>query len=101
MPALVHARGRAAAYVFWWSGGHVQVLGEGGYVPAPPEFMSALRRICDETEILLVADEVQSGFGRTGKMFAIDGHYNVAPDILIMAKGLASGMPISAVSRQH
>ena len=71
------------------------VQGEGGYVPAPPVFMRELRRICDEHGILLVADEVQSGMGRTGKWFAIE-HTDVQPDIVCMAKGIASGMPLSA-----
>lgn len=73
------------------------VLGEGGYIPAPNSFMHKLREICDEHGILLVADEVQSGFGRTGKWFGID-HSGVVPDIIIMAKGLASGMPLSGIA---
>jgi 4-aminobutyrate aminotransferase len=72
------------------------ILGEGGYVPAPARFLQALRRLCDEHGILLVLDEVQSGFGRTGKFFAFE-HADLEPDILIMAKGLGSGMPISAI----
>ncbi|KXK19122.1 MAG: 4-aminobutyrate aminotransferase, partial [Chloroflexi bacterium OLB15] len=72
------------------------VLGEGGYVPAPARFMQELRELCTHYGILLVADEVQSGFGRTGKMFAVE-HANIQPDIMIMAKGLGSGVPISAV----
>lgn len=72
------------------------VLGEGGYVPAPAEFLRRLRALCDETGILLVLDEVQSGFGRTGKFFCCE-HAGVTPDILVMAKGLGSGMPISAI----
>ena len=72
------------------------VLGEGGYVPAPVEFLRRLRLLCDELGILLVTDEVQSGFGRTGKFFCAE-HAEVVPDILIMAKGLGSGMPISAI----
>jgi 4-aminobutyrate aminotransferase-like enzyme len=72
------------------------VLGEGGYEPAPDRFLAGLREICDEHGMLLVADEVQSGFGRTGTMFAIE-HSGVRPDIVIMAKGLASGFPISAI----
>jgi len=71
------------------------VQGEGGYVIPPPEFLQQLRRLADEHGILLVADEVQSGFGRTGKMFAIE-HFGVEPDILATAKGIASGMPLSA-----
>jgi 4-aminobutyrate aminotransferase len=69
------------------------VQGEGGYLPAPPEFLQELRRICDENGILLVADEVQSGAGRTGKWWAIE-HAGVQPDIVCSAKGLASGMPL-------
>jgi 4-aminobutyrate aminotransferase len=72
------------------------VLGEGGYVPAPPEFLRRLRTLCDHHGILLVLDEVQSGFGRTGKFFCLE-HAGIEPDILVMAKGLGSGMPISAV----
>ena len=70
------------------------VQGEGGYVAAPPVFMQELRRICDQHGILLVADEVQSGIGRTGKWWAIE-HAGVQPDIVCMAKGIASGMPLS------
>ena len=69
------------------------IQGEGGYVPAPPEFLRELRRICDEHGILLVADEVQSGAGRTGKWWAIE-HAGVEPDIVCIAKGIASGMPL-------
>lgn len=72
------------------------VQGEGGYIPAPPEFVSAIRRICDEHGIMLIVDEVQSGMGRTGKMFALDHHAGVKADIVCMAKGLGSGMPIGA-----
>jgi 4-aminobutyrate aminotransferase len=71
------------------------VQGEGGYVPAPREFLEGLRRICDENGILLVVDEVQSGMGRTGKMFACD-HYDLKPDIVTIAKGIASGIPMGA-----
>lgn len=73
------------------------VLGEGGYIPAPPQFMQGLRRICDEHGILLIADEVQSGFGRTGKFFAHE-HTRVKADILVMAKGMGSGFPISGIA---
>lgn len=69
------------------------IQGEGGYVPAPKEFMQELRRICDQHGILLVADEVQCGAGRTGKWWAIE-HTGVQPDIVIIAKGIASGMPL-------
>ncbi|MBA2379699.1 MAG: acetyl ornithine aminotransferase family protein [Blastocatellia bacterium] len=70
------------------------VQGEGGYVPAPTAFVKELRRICDEHGILLIVDEVQSGMGRTGKMFALDHHDGVKADIVCMAKGIGSGMPI-------
>lgn len=73
------------------------VLGEGGYVPAPPQFLQALRQLCDEHGILLVVDEVQSGFGRTGKLFGFE-HAAIEPDIIIMAKGLGSGAPISGIA---
>jgi len=69
------------------------VQGEGGYVPAPEGFLKGLRRICDEHGIMLIVDEVQSGMGRTGKMFATD-HYDVQPDIICIAKGIGSGLPI-------
>jgi 4-aminobutyrate aminotransferase len=71
------------------------VQGEGGYVPAPAEFLAGLRRICDQHGILLIVDEVQSGMGRTGKMFACD-HYGLKPDIIMLAKGIASGLPMGA-----
>jgi 4-aminobutyrate aminotransferase len=73
------------------------VLGEGGYVVPPASFLPSLRRLCDKHEILLIADEVQSGFGRTGKFFAVE-HWEVVPDILVMAKGMASGFPLSGIS---
>ncbi|MBZ0308764.1 MAG: aminotransferase class III-fold pyridoxal phosphate-dependent enzyme, partial [Anaerolineae bacterium] len=73
------------------------VLGEGGYVPAPPPFLRELRRLCDETGILLIMDEIQTGFGRTGEFWA-HTRSGITPDILIMAKGLASGMPMSAIA---
>jgi 4-aminobutyrate aminotransferase len=72
------------------------VLGEGGYVVPPASFLHGLREICDEHGILLIADEVQSGFGRTGKFFAVE-HFDITPDIMTMAKGLASGFPLSGV----
>jgi len=72
------------------------IQGEGGYVVAPTVFMQELRRICDKHGILLVADEVQSGVGRTGKWFAIE-HTGVQPDIVCMAKGIASGMPLGVM----
>ena len=73
------------------------VVGEGGYLPAPSEFLSGLRKICDKHGMLLIFDEVQSGFGRTGEWW---GHSRsgVRPDIMVMAKGIASGMPLSAVA---
>jgi 4-aminobutyrate aminotransferase len=73
------------------------VLGEGGYVVPTPGFVQGLRCICDEHGMLLIADEVQSGFGRTGTWFAIE-HFGVVPDIIAMAKGLASGMPLSGIA---
>ena len=72
------------------------VQGEGGFYPAPAELLVALRRICDEHGILLVADEVQSGFARTGRLFAIE-HSGVAPDMITVAKSLAGGFPLSGV----
>jgi 4-aminobutyrate aminotransferase len=72
------------------------VLGEGGYVPAPPQFLQGLREVCDEHGILLVMDEVQSGFGRTGKFFAHE-YAGIKTDVMVMAKGLGSGFPISAI----
>lgn len=71
------------------------VQGEGGYLPAPEGFLQGLRRICDEHGILLIVDEVQSGMGRTGKMFALE-HYGVQADIVCIAKGIASGLPMGA-----
>lgn len=72
------------------------VQGEGGYYPAPAEFMQRLRALADKHGILLIADEIQSGVGRTGKMFAME-HSNVVPDLITMAKGLGGGFPIAAV----
>jgi len=73
------------------------VIGEGGYIPVPKAYLQHLRELCDEHGILLIMDEIQSGFGRTGKLFCFE-HTNVIPDILIMAKGLGSGLPISAIA---
>ncbi len=73
------------------------VQGEGGFYVTPPELMRALRKECDEHDILLVFDEVQTGFGRTGKLFATE-HYDVLPDVTVMAKSLAGGMVLSAVN---
>jgi 4-aminobutyrate aminotransferase/(S)-3-amino-2-methylpropionate transaminase len=72
------------------------VQGEGGFLVAPPEFMEGLRRICDREGILLVVDEVQTGFGRTGQMWATE-HYSVEPDLMTLAKSIAGGLPLSAV----
>jgi 4-aminobutyrate aminotransferase/(S)-3-amino-2-methylpropionate transaminase len=72
------------------------VQGEGGFIPAPPEFIRGVREICDREGILLVVDEVQSGFGRTGRMFAIE-HYDVEPDLMTVAKSIAAGLPLSGV----
>ncbi len=72
------------------------IQGEGGYIVPPADFHARLRDICDWHGILLVADEVQSGMGRTGRMFAIE-HWNVVPDIICLAKGIASGMPLGAM----
>jgi len=73
------------------------VLGEGGFIVAPPEWVALLARFCRENGILLVVDEVQTGFGRTGRMFASE-HYGLEPDLLTMAKSLGGGFPISAVT---
>ncbi|MBI3159932.1 MAG: aminotransferase class III-fold pyridoxal phosphate-dependent enzyme [Chloroflexi bacterium] len=72
------------------------VLGEGGYIAPPRSFMQGLRAIGDRHGLLLIADEIQSGFGRTGRWFGFE-HYDIVPDILVIAKGLASGMPLSGV----
>ena len=72
------------------------VLGEGGYVVPPADFLKGVRSICDQHGILLIADEVQSGFGRTGKWFAHE-HFGVTPDIMVVAKGIASGLPLAGV----
>jgi 4-aminobutyrate aminotransferase len=73
------------------------IQGEGGYIVPPDGFLPGLRKLCDRHGILLIADEVQSGIGRTGKMFAVE-HWDVQPDIFTTAKGLASGMPIGTVT---
>ncbi|KAA8622902.1 4-aminobutyrate aminotransferase [Pyrenophora tritici-repentis] len=73
------------------------ILGEGGYVPAPPAFLAGLRQVCDEHNILLIADEVQSGMGRTGPYWAVQNS-GVRPDILIFAKGVANGFPLSGIA---
>ncbi len=76
------------------------VLGEGGYAPAPPAFVTGLVDRCREHGILFVADEVQSGFGRTGRMFAVE-HLGVEPDVICMAKGIASGFPFAALGTRR
>jgi len=72
------------------------VQGEGGFVVAPPEFLEGVRRICDDNGIVLVVDEVQTGYGRTGKMWGIE-HYDVEPDLITIAKSIAAGLPLSGV----
>jgi 4-aminobutyrate aminotransferase len=72
------------------------IQGEGGFYVMPNEMLIKLRKICDEYGILLIADEIQSGFARTGKMFALE-HYSVEPDLITIAKSLAGGMPLSGV----
>jgi 4-aminobutyrate aminotransferase/(S)-3-amino-2-methylpropionate transaminase len=84
------APGRVAAIII------EPVLGEGGFVPAPAAFLAALRQIADRHGIVLIADEIQSGFGRTGKMFAIE-HAGVEPDLITVAKSIAGGLPLAAV----
>jgi 4-aminobutyrate aminotransferase len=81
---------RVAAIIF------EPVQGEGGFYPAPAEFVTALRRICDEHGILLIADEIQTGFARTGKLFAMQ-HYAVLADLMCIAKSLGGGMPLAGV----
>ena len=72
------------------------VQGESGFIPAEPDFVRGLRRICDEHGIVLVADEVQTGFCRTGRVFAME-HYGVEPDLMVIAKSIAAGLPLSGV----
>ena len=76
------------------------VLGEGGYVPAPVGFLQELRQFCTQNDILLMVDEVQSGFGRTGRFFAFE-HAGIEPDVIVMAKGLGSGLPISGIGSRR
>lgn len=83
--------GRVAAFIF------EPVQGEGGFVPAPREFVSGLRQIADQHGILLIADEIQTGFARTGKLFAIE-HHDAAIDLVTFAKSLAGGLPLSGVA---
>lgn len=82
--------GRVAAIIF------EPVQGEGGFYPAPAEFVQAIRALCDEHGIVMIADEIQTGFARTGHLFAME-RYGVAPDLTTMAKGLAGGLPLAAV----
>ncbi|TXT13140.1 hypothetical protein VHUM_01541 [Vanrija humicola] len=77
------------------------VIGEGGYVPAPAAWLQFLREFCDKHNILLVLDEVQSGFGRTGKLFAAEHVPGFKPDVLVFAKGLANGYPLSGVASRR
>src|SRR5205085_4216188 len=72
------------------------VQGEGGFIVAPPEFLQGVRRLCDEHGIVFVADEVQTGFGRTGRTWGIE-HSGVEPDLVTIAKSIAAGLPLSAV----
>jgi acetylornithine/LysW-gamma-L-lysine aminotransferase len=76
------------------------VQGEGGVYPAKGEYLRAVRRLCDERGALLIVDEIQTGFGRTGRMFAVQ-HYGVTPDLLTCAKSLAGGVPMGAVLFGH
>ncbi|HKS44310.1 MAG TPA: aminotransferase class III-fold pyridoxal phosphate-dependent enzyme [Amycolatopsis sp.] len=89
--ATVSAPGETAAFFI------EPMLGEGGYVPANPEFFAGLRKRADEHGILLVIDEIQTGFGRTGKFWGHD-HFGVRPDVVTIAKGLASGFPLSGIA---
>lgn len=73
------------------------VQGEAGFLPVPPRFLARIRELCDEHGMVMVADEIQSGFGRTGRLFAVE-HYGVTPDLITTAKSLAAGMPLAAVT---
>jgi len=73
------------------------VQGEGGYIPTPPRFLTRIRELCDAHGMLMIADEIQSGFGRTGKLFAVE-HYDIVPDLLVTGKSIAAGMPLAAVT---
>ena len=73
------------------------VQGEGGFLPTPPRFLERIRQICDEHSIVMIADEIQCGFGRTGKLFACE-HYGIVPDLMTTGKSLGAGMPIAAVT---
>ncbi|MBI3891818.1 MAG: aminotransferase class III-fold pyridoxal phosphate-dependent enzyme [Candidatus Wallbacteria bacterium] len=74
------------------------VQGEAGFIPLPHAFVAKIREICDRHQIVMIADEVQSGFGRTGRLFAIEHYEGIVPDLMVTAKSIASGMPISAVT---
>ncbi len=76
------------------------VLGEGGYQPAPLSFLRALRALCDEHDILLIADEVQTGYARTGQMWAFE-HADIVPDVVVVAKAIANGLPLSAIATRR
>ncbi len=76
------------------------VLGEGGYVIPPAGFLKKIREICDKNDIIMITDEIQSGFGRTGKFFAFE-HEGIVPDIVTIAKGVASGLPLSGIIYRH
>ena len=76
------------------------VQGEGGYLPAPPAFLRGLRALCDEHGILLVVDEVQTGYGRTGRMWAFE-HAGIVPDVVCIAKAIANGLPLSAIATRR
>ena len=73
------------------------VQGEGGFLPTPPRFLERIRQICDQHGIVMIADEIQCGFGRTGKLFACE-HYDIVPDLITTGKSLGAGMPIAAVT---
>ncbi|HRV94573.1 MAG TPA: aminotransferase class III-fold pyridoxal phosphate-dependent enzyme, partial [Anaerolineae bacterium] len=73
------------------------IIGEGGFIPVPAPFLNKIREICDRHNIVMIADEIQCGFGRSGKLFAIE-HSGVVPDLIITAKSLAAGTPLSAVT---
>jgi 4-aminobutyrate aminotransferase/(S)-3-amino-2-methylpropionate transaminase len=73
------------------------IIGEGGFIPVPAPFLQKIRQICDQYGVVMIADEVQSGFGRSGKLFAIE-HSGVVPDLIVTAKSLAAGTPLSAVT---
>ena len=73
------------------------VQGEGGFVPVPPRFLRRIRELCDQHGIVMIADEVQCGFARTGKLFALE-HYGLVADIVVTGKSLGAGMPISAIT---